>query len=98
MRFEQRARAARAPASSSRHSLGGDQQRDRVELPRPVHAARVAVDVVGDAVLAQQAVRGIPGLLQLRALHAPEPGEEGRPMGAARRASIISSWTLATVR
>ena len=36
--------------------LGRQHERDRVDFPRPVHALRIGVDVVGDAVLADLAL------------------------------------------
>ena len=39
--------------------VGRHDERDHVELPRPVDALRVAVDVVGDAVLADGAARAV---------------------------------------
>ena len=38
----------------------GDQDRDGVEIPRAVHPQRVAVDVVGNAVLANALTGGLP--------------------------------------
>ena len=35
--------------------LGRDEQGDGIELPRPVHAARVTVDIEGDAVFLDEA-------------------------------------------
>jgi hypothetical protein len=40
--------------------LAADQQRQRIELPRPRHAVGIAVDVVGDAVVAHQPARLLP--------------------------------------
>ncbi len=49
-----RARCARPASASGCHSSARDQHRDRRQAPRPLHAARIAVDVVADAVLVQQ--------------------------------------------
>ncbi len=65
-----RGRRARRSSSAARCATpaadlgpfgGRDDQRQRIELPRPVGAARVGVDVVGDAVLAGCAGRRIRG-------------------------------------
>ena len=97
---EDRVRAARARcASAARRSRATRRprcsERDRVELPRPVHAARVAVDVVGDAVLADQPPRRAPSAARSSAR--PERVERARrsalPVRRAarrRRASISS--------
>ena len=37
-----------------------NQQRDGIQIPRAVHAQRIAVDVVGDAVFANSLPRGLP--------------------------------------
>ena len=68
-----------------------DQERDRVELPGPVHALRVAVDVVGDAVLADQVLGLFPALAQLGQADRLDPPDERLPVRAetpsARRSS-----------
>ena len=43
---------------------GRDEERDRIELPGAVHAARVAVDVVGDAVLADEVLGFVPAVAE----------------------------------
>ncbi len=87
------ARALRQAGLEFSPRSGADQQRHEVELPRPVHAARVAVDVVGDAVLAD----GLPRRFAARRhLGGPERLEARRrrpaPCGRTTpRADTISS-------
>ena len=42
-----------------------DDEGQRVELPRTFHAALIAIDVVGDAALVDEAARGLPASLDL---------------------------------
>ena len=66
----------------------GRDQRDGIQLPGPIHSARVAVDVVGDAVLVDQPARGFPTARHLGASHRVERAHEGIPVGA--RAAGVS--------
>ena len=43
-----------------------DDKRDRVQLPRPLHAARIAVNIVGDALLMNEALAGFLPALEFR--------------------------------
>ena len=61
-----------------------DQQRDRVELPRPRGAVRVAVDVVGDAVLADELLRLVPAADQLRRAEFAQRVEQRLPVRPGR--------------
>jgi hypothetical protein len=62
------------------------EQRQRVELPRAVGAARVAVDVVRDAVVADQPAGALPALRRLRRAEVCEAAYERRPVRARRAA------------
>ena len=57
-----------------------DQERDRVELPGPVHPPGVAVDVVGDAVLADQVLRFLPAAADLVGAQRLEGVDERLPV------------------
>ena len=57
----------------------GDQERDGVECPRPGDAARVAVDVVGDAVLADQLAGLVPAARHLAQAEPVECVDEPLP-------------------
>ena len=64
-----------------------EQQRKRIELPRAIHAERVAVDVVGDAVLSDQPIGLTPAPQRLVAAEPRERTHQPAPVRAqfARR-------------
>ena len=51
---------------------GRNQERDGIQIPRAVHAQRIAVNVVGDAVFADALPRGFPAARQFFARRAPK--------------------------
>src|SRR5262249_61484086 len=61
---------------------GGGEGRKRVGLRGSIGSARIAVDVVGDAVLAQQAPRLLPAPGHLPRAELCERGGGARPVGA----------------
>jgi hypothetical protein len=61
-----------------------EEQRQGIELPGPVRAPRIAVHVVGDAVLAQQPPRQVPSSRQLLRPEARERIGEPGPVRARR--------------
>ena len=59
-----------------------DHQRDRIEDPRTLPPLGILVDVVGDAVVADQPPRLLPALGQLRRIPLPENRRQPPPVGA----------------
>ena len=69
-----------------------DQERHHVELPGPIHALGVAVDVVGDAVLADGAARVVAArreLVRAERLEALDERVTVRPQRACRRDHLV---------
>ncbi len=82
MRFERPGALLDEPGfdASCRLQSPGEDQGDGVELPRPVHAARVAVDVVGDAVFADEVACLFPAPRQFADAEGVQPLNEGLPV------------------
>ena len=68
-----------------------DDQRDRIEDPRTLPPLGILVDVVGDAVVADQPPRLLPALGQLRLIPLPENRCQPPPVGAglARQGELV---------
>src|SRR5678815_5232394 len=56
----EKSRALDQPAFNRAPFLSGDEQRDNVQLPRTIHPLRITINVVGDAVFANDS----PGILR----------------------------------
>src|SRR5205814_1508848 len=59
----------------------GDDKRHRVNLPGPLHAARVPMNVVGDALLVGEAAGGLGAALEFREAELVEVVKERGVMG-----------------
>ena len=57
-----------------------DDERNRVQLPRPFHAARIAIDVVGDALFVDEPLAGVRAALQFRRAEFLQCAEQFRVM------------------
>ena len=60
-----------------------DDERNRVELPRAFHAARVAINIVGDALFVDEPSAGVRAAIQFRRPEAP-PARRTSSRNAAR--------------
>ena len=64
--------------------FGRDQQRHHVQLPRTIHALRIAVNVVGNAVFANDFSRVFPAGAEFLGREFIDGGDEAAPMFAWR--------------
>ena len=75
-----------------------DDERNRVELPRTLHAARVAIDVVGDALFVDEPLAGVrSGAAVPPRRIAPARRSASRNAGAARRRRPSNSSNAAAL-
>ena len=66
-------------------------ERNRVELPGPFHAARVAIDIVGDALLMDKPLAGVPTLLEFCRAQALQRADQFRIVRARPAVSASNS-------
>ena len=79
---------------------GRDQKRQRVKFPGPLHSARVAINVVGDPLLAHEPLAGVPAAQAFRRAELFQRAHQFRKVRtqrAVRAQQLVVGWTARTI-